>query len=109
MKKYWIAYVAFAVFWMGGSVVRAQQQRHSLIPDPNPITIESFRFQSLEDRTTLLETSRFAFAEEMAAIKVSVQELIKTQDATRTLLIGMCPALLGLFAEMCFRLLKRQS
>jgi hypothetical protein len=89
--------------WMGTFMIRAQQQRHSI---PEPITIEAFRLQTLEDRAQLLENSRFEFSSEIAAIRVSIEELTKTQDATRSILIGMCAPLLGLFVEMFIRLFK---
>lgn len=96
-----------AVVWCGVfmAIAHAQQQRRS---EPAGVTIESFRFQSLEDRTALLEASRFDFASQMAAIRVSVEELTKTQDATRSLLIGMCAPLLALCGEMFMRLFARE-
>lgn len=97
--------LCFAVTWCGICVAHAQQQRHT--PDPTGLTIESFRFQSLEDRTTLLEGSRFEFASRMAALQVSVDELTNTQDATRSLLVGMCAPLLALCGEMFMRLFAR--
>ena len=97
-----------AVVWCGVfmAIAHAQQRRPV---DPAGVTIEAFRFQSLEDRTTLLESSRFEFSAQVAALRVSVEELTKTQDATRSLLVGMCAPLLALCGEMFMRLFVRSK